>query len=299
MVLICVHSFALNRMDILQRHGRYPVPPDASKILGVELSGIVEAVGDGVKDLEVGNSVFALVSGGAYAQYCLAPAEMCIKKPASLTYSQAASIPEAWFTAYKALVLVGQIKAGDNVLIHAAASGVGIAAIQIAKHAGAIVFATAGSNEKLQFCKKFGADFGINYKQDEFAKIVHKETHGYGVDLIVDPVGANYWEQNIDSLAMDGRLVLLGLLSGGMVEKFNIAPFLAKRLKVEGTTLRSRSLEYQLELRNHFVKEVLPLIADATFKLAIDIEYDWHQIKEAHEYMEANKNIGKIVVNIK
>ncbi|ORX93044.1 NADPH:quinone reductase-like protein [Basidiobolus meristosporus CBS 931.73] len=298
-LLVKVHYFALNRMDILQREGKYPVSKDVSQILGVEMSGVVERVGASVTNFKEGDKVFGLMYGGAYAEYCAIHESMAMHLPDELSFKEAAAVPEAWCTAYQALHWIASIKKGDNVLIHAGASGVGLAAIQLAKRAGANkIFVTAGSGDKLEFCEGLGATDPINYKTESFKEKILNSTDQYGVDIIVDFIGANYWNDNIEILAKDGRMVILAFMSGVQVENFNIGPLLRKRLRIEGSTLRSRSVEYQVKLFEDISKDVIPKFINGEYKIIVDKEFSWKDIKEAHLYMEANKNTGKIVVRV-
>ncbi|CDS14466.1 hypothetical protein LRAMOSA06635 [Lichtheimia ramosa] len=301
-ILVKVKCFCLNRMDIVQRQGFYPPPPGASPILGVEVSGIVESVGKNVTKFKVGDAVFGLMGGGGYAEYAVLEEATALHKPDAITFEEAAAIPETWFTAYQALFFVAGLEKGQDVLIHAGASGVGIAAIQLAKNAGAKrIFITAGSDDKVAFCEKLGATKGINYKKQDWAEEIAKETSNRGVDVIVDFVGKDYFEKNIDTLAIDGRMVILAYLSGGVVEKVNIVPLLKKRLRIEGSALRSRSLEYQSRLRDELAKHVIDehfAKSSNDYKLFIEKEFDWKDIKDAHLLMESNKTMGKIVVKV-
>ncbi|KAG0175060.1 hypothetical protein DFQ28_002305 [Apophysomyces sp. BC1034] len=301
-VLVKTKCFALNRMDIVQRQGNYPPPPGGSEILGVEISGIVESVGKNVTKFKPGDAVFGLMPGGAYAEYAVIEEGLTMLKPDALSFEQAAAIPETWFTAYQALFFVAELKAGQDILIHAGASGVGIAAIQLAKDHGARrIFVTAGSDEKCKFCESLGATRAINYKTDDWAKVIAEETSQKGVDIIIDVIGKNYWHQNISILGVDGRMVILAFMSGYEIEKVDLRLFLKKRLRVEASSLRSRTIEYQARLRdalyedvilNHIAKE------DGTLKLFIDKVFDWKDIAKSHEYLESNQSMGKIVVTI-
>ncbi|KAI9253213.1 NADPH:quinone reductase [Sporodiniella umbellata] len=301
-ILVKVKHFALNRMDILQRHGLYPVPSGASPLLGVEASGIVEAIGEKVAEFKVGDPVFGLMPGGAYAEYAVIEESLAMLKPEKLSFEQAAAIPETWFTAYQILFLVGKLQKQESVLIHAGASGVGIAAIQLAKEAGAKnIFVTVGSDEKVKFCESIGATKAINYKTQKWEKEVLKLTDSKGVDLIIDMIGKNYWEQNIQTIAMDGRIVILAFMSGHMVDAVNLAAILQKRVSIIGTNLRARTVEYQEHLKteiyknavlNHFAKE------DGKLKIFIDKTFQWENIIEAHQYLESNQSMGKIVVQV-
>ncbi|KAI0718186.1 quinone oxidoreductase [Cerioporus squamosus] len=304
-VLVKVKVFGLNRMDILQREGKYPMPPGAPTILGVEFSGHVVKAGEGVTEWREGDEVFGLAMGGAYAEYILAPHRNLIKKPAHLSWIEAASLPEVFLTAFQALVVLAEVKKGDDVLIHAGASGVGIAAIQLARFYGAnTVTATASTREKLDMLLGLpsGATHAVNYKTQNFADEVKKVTGGKGVDVIIDFVGQSHWEKNIDSLAYDGRMTLLALLSGAVVPTFNIAPILFKRLRIQGSTLRARSEDYQADLIARFKREALDHITgssgDGRIRTYIHKVYPWTEIQEAHREMEADKNSGKIMVEV-
>ncbi|KAI9321509.1 hypothetical protein BX666DRAFT_1902949 [Dichotomocladium elegans] len=289
-------------MDILQRQGTYPPPPGASEILGVEVSGIVESIGKNVTKFKAGDAVFGLMGGGGYAEYAVMEEGLAMPKPANLSFEQAAAIPETWFTAYQALFFVGNLQTGEDVLIHAGASGVGIAAIQLAKNAGAKrIFITAGTDEKVAFCKSLGATHGINYKTQDWADIIAKETHGKGVNLIIDFIGKDYFEKNLATLSIDARMVILAFLSGPVLEKVNIGPILRKRLRIEGSALRSRPLDYQIRLRDALYKNVVEEhFAKSTggYKLFIEEEFDWADISAAHRKMESNATMGKLVVKV-
>jgi len=303
-VLVKIAAFGLNRMDVNQREGVYPPPPGASHILGVEFSGIVHELGLGVTKWSLGDEVYGLVGGGAYAEYVVCNQGLLIKKPVHLSWVEAASIPENYITAYQALVKYGEIKKGDDVLVHAGASGVGIAAIQIARVFGAnTVTATASARDKLDWLTSIpnGATHAVNYTSDNFAEEVKKTTNGKGVDVVIDFVGRTHWEKNIDSLAIDGRMTLLGLLSGSEVPTVNLRPILYKRLKIQGSTLRSRSLDYQTELINSFgviVDQITGAEGSGPIRTYIHKVYPWNEIQQAHREMAENKNSGKIVVAV-
>ncbi|KZO96756.1 quinone oxidoreductase putative [Calocera viscosa TUFC12733] len=304
-VLVKVKAAGVNRMDIEQREGKYPLPPQANKdILGVEFSGIVEGLGEGASGFKTGDEVFGLAYGGAYAEYITIQSSMLMHKPSSLSFIEAAGVPEVWFTAFQALVLVGGLTAGKSVLIHAGASGVGIAAIQIARFLGAkYVFTTAGNDQKIKFLldMKEGATHGFNYKKQDFAEEIEKVTGGEGVDLIVDVIGKSYFTRNIKILKRDGRLVQLWTLGGSIVSEFDLTPIVVKRLHIEGTTLRSRSPEYQSNLASRFQAELLPHLTgekheDGQMKAYVYETYPLDKVTEAHEEMEANRNRGKMVL---
>ncbi|KAH6911424.1 hypothetical protein BKA70DRAFT_1267617 [Coprinopsis sp. MPI-PUGE-AT-0042] len=266
-----VKAFGVNRMDILQREGRYPLPPGASKdILGVEFSGVTE-LGTNVERWQVGDEVFGLTPGGAYAEYLVAPQKNIMKKPESLTWVEAASIPENLLTAsFQALVLISEVRENDNVLVHAGASGVGVAALQLAHlYKASKVIATTSTQEKVDWLLKLpnAATHGANYNAG-------LRLHGHGADVVIDFVGQSHFNKNLAAMAKDGRMTMLGLLAvseGGAVA--------TSRLRIEGTTLRSRSMSYQANLVSRFV-------------------YPWQDIIEAHNEMESNKNSGKIVIEV-
>ncbi|KAK1227351.1 hypothetical protein PQX77_009673 [Marasmius sp. AFHP31] len=270
-VVVKIKSFALNRMDILQREGHYPVPPGASTLLGVEFSGNISAVADDVKGWKLDDEVFGLTGG----------------------------------VAYQAIVMYGEVAEGDNVLIHAAASGVGIAAIQLARSKGAkTVIATASTKDKLDWLLSIpnGATHVVNYKTQDFAREVATITEGKGANVVVDFVGQSHWKKNIESLALDGRMVMLGTLSGTMVSEFDLKALLYKRLRIQGTTLRSRSVEYQSDLIQRFKSEFLAGLTgqagDGPLKTYIHKVYSWKDIQTAHRDMEQSANIGKLLVEI-
>ena len=296
-VIVKVRAFGLNRMDILQREGKYPIPPGASKILGVEFSGTVEAAGSNA-GFEHGTEVFGLTTGGAYAEYVRVPAPMLLRKSPVLSWEQAAIIPEAFLTAFQALKVLGTLSEGEDVLVHAGASGVGIAAIQLARAFGARhVYCTVGSDDKAKFCETLGAR-AINYKTSDWSAVLKDMTEGKGVDIIMDFIGAPYFQKNISSLKRDGRLTMQGFMGGNVLDAgFNLGALLVKRLRIEGSTLRSRSLEYQSRLAQDFFGQGgLQAIEDGvrdgekSLRLVIHNKYDWHDIKAAHDEMEANKS---------
>ncbi len=297
-LLVRIKTTALNRADILQRQGKYPPPPGASPLLGLEMAGVVEKVGAQCSGWKVGDRVCALLPGGGYAQYCAVPAKMAIPIPENLSYEEAAAIPEVFLTAYQTLYWLGDVKQGQQVLIHAGASGVGTAAIQLVKYAGAIPIVTAGSAKKLDFCLQLGAKVAINYKDGEFATHVNKATEKKGVQLILDCVGAAFWEQNIACLAFDGKMILIAAMGGSVVEKVSLRKILLKRLQIIGSTLRARSLEYKIRLTQAFVQEILPGFEDGSLRPVIDSVFNWREVAKAHQHMEANLNMGKIILKI-
>lgn len=298
--LVKIHSFGLNRMDLMQREGKYNVPPQAGKTLGVEFSGWIEELGEGDHgDFKVGDEVFGLAYGGAYAEYLASSIKMLIHKPPQISWETAAGIPETWITATQALRIVGCFNPGDNVLWHAGASAVSIAGIQLSKAAGAgKIFVTAGSDDKVQFCEGLGATKGFNYHKDDWVKGIADATEGHGVDVIVDFIGKNYSQKNFEAAAIDGRIVQLASLSGYKLDGLDITLLENKRLRWEGSRLRSRPLEYQKKLRDLLVEFALPKFVDGTFQVPIEKVFSWTDIQKAHELMESNQSKGKIICNI-
>ncbi|EGN98161.1 hypothetical protein SERLA73DRAFT_183058 [Serpula lacrymans var. lacrymans S7.3] len=265
-VLVKIKAFGLNRMDLSQRQGGYPVPPGASTILGVEFSGLVSELGPDVTSWNVGDEVFGLAGGGAYAEYINCHQGLLIPKPSHLSWVEAASIPENFLTAYQALIKYGEVEKNEDVLVHAGASGVGVAAIQLARVFGArSVTATASTQEKLDWLLSMpnGATHGVNYKSQDFAEEVKSTTNGKGVEVVIDFVGQSHWTKNIESLAKDGRMTMLGVMSGNVVPSVDLLPILYKRLRIQGSTLRSRSVEYQAELIAVFKRDIVDKISGA------------------------------------
>ena len=297
-VLIQVCYAGLNRADILQRQGKYPPPKGESQILGLEVSGTISDVGDSVTGFEVGDEVMALLAGGGQAEYASVDSKLVWKTPVGISLEQAGAIPEVFLTAYQALFFEGQTRHGSAVLIHAGASGVGSAAIQLAKETGCKVITTS-SEAKRALCKELGADLTINYQSQNFEFEVDNFTGGVGVDMILDFIGAPYFNQNLNALKTDGTLMMISVMGGVKLENLNLYPVLSKRLTVKGTTLRSRSMEYKEELINSFLNEFSDRLQSRKISPVIDSVFDWENIKEAHEFMEANKNKGKIVLKIK
>ncbi|MCI0768753.1 MAG: NAD(P)H-quinone oxidoreductase [Chloroflexi bacterium] len=295
-ILVDVKASALNRADLLQRGGRYPGPADVrADIPGLEMAGVVAAVGGRVTGLTPGDRVFALLGGGGYAQRAVIHQAMAVSIPERLDFQQAASMPEVFFTAYDALFNWCRLSMGERALIHAAGSGVGVAAIQLAREAGAVTFGTASSAEKLRRAAELGLDVGINYRDEDFADVVRQKTGGRGVDVVLDVIGAPYWDRNIASMALKGRMVLVGTMGGGQIET-NVGALMPKRLSVFGTVLRMRSLGEKIVLTEQFRRHVLPLIESGKVRPVIDRVFPLEQAADAHRYMETNANFGKIVL---
>lgn len=296
-LLVKIKATALNRADILQREGKYPPPTGASNILGLEFAGEIFRSGQKVSDWKAGEKVFGLLPGGGYAEFAVINERMVNRIPAGLNFSDAAAIPEVFLTAYQALVWHSNIKEGEKILIHAGASGVGTAAIQIARQLGAEVFVTA-SKEKHDICRDLGAAYSIDYKSKNFSERIIQLTGGTGVDVIIDFIAGPYFQQNLDSLSRDGRLVLLATLGGGKVSKADIRQILTKRLTIIGSTLRSRTVDYQARLNSDFINYAFDKFEKGQLKPVVDKVYNWKEAAEAHRYMEANKNTGKIILQV-
>jgi putative PIG3 family NAD(P)H quinone oxidoreductase len=296
-VLVRVRATALNRADTLQRKGAYPPPPGESDILGLELAGEVESLGSAVQGVKPGDRVCALVGGGGYAEKAVVDARMLIPMPDDWSFVQAAAVPEVFFTAQETMFTLGRLKAGETVLIHAAASGVGTAGIQMAREVGARVLVTAGSAEKIQRCVDLGAHAGCNYKERDFAEWVQEVTDKQGVDLIEDFIGATYWERNLRSLKTCGRLVLVGTMGGVKVET-SLLLIMSKRLQIFGYVLRARPLTEKIEVTRRFRQDWLPLLASGRIKPIVDKVFPLAQAAKAHQYMEENKNFGKIILEV-
>jgi putative PIG3 family NAD(P)H quinone oxidoreductase len=285
----------LNRADTLQRRGQYPPPPGDSDILGLELAGEVEAVGAAVSGFAPGDRVFGLVGGGSYAEKALLDYRMAIPIPRQWDFVQAAAVPEVFFTANETLFTLGGLQRGETVLIHAGASGVGTAGIQMACHMGARVLVTAGSAEKIARTLELGAAAGINYHEEDFAVRVQELTNKVGVDLIQDFIGAAYWQRNLQCLKVGGRLVLVALMGGAKVEA-NLGLLLQKRLHVIGSVLRSQPLANKIAMTQRFRERWLPLLESGAVRPIIDTTFPLADAAAAHRYMEENRNVGKILL---
>ncbi len=297
-ILVNVHATALNRADLLQRGGHYPPPPGVrTDIPGLEFAGEVIAVGENVTAFKIGDRVMGLLGGAGYAEKIVTHERMAMRIPKNLSYDEAAAIPEVFMTAYDALFSQLNLQIRERLLIHAIGSGVGIAALQLAKTAGATVFGTAGSDEKLAKAKTLGLDGDINYRTQNFEEIALAETGGAGVHAILDMVGASYWGKNLACLAPKGRLILVGLLGGSKVEA-NLGDILRKRIQIIGTTLRGRPIEEKIALTQALQQHVLPLFESGKIKSIIDRVFSLQEAAAAHGYMEANKNFGKIILKV-
>ena len=294
-VLVQVEGAGVNRPDVMQRLGKYPPPPGASDIPGLEIAGTILFVSSNGGRWHVGDRVCALVAGGGYAEYCAVPAVQCLPIPDGMDGVTAAAIPEAFFTVWTNLFQRGALRAGERVLIHGGTSGIGTTAIQLARVFDAVVFATAGSEEKCDACRRLGAALAINYRREDFAEVVRTATAGAGVDVVLDIIGGEYFERNVESLALNGRLVQIGLL-GGTRATVDLTRILHRRLTITGSTLRARTIEEKGALARELEANVWPLLDGGRVAPIIDSTFPLTEAAEAHRRMESGRHIGKIVL---
>ncbi|MFO0995510.1 MAG: NAD(P)H-quinone oxidoreductase [Alphaproteobacteria bacterium] len=294
-VLLKVAAAGLNRADVLQREGNYPMPPGVTDVLGLEASGTVVAVGAGVTDWRVGDETCALLAGGGYAEYCAVPGPQCLRIPKGVGLVDAAALPEVMFTVWDNVFTRCRLKAGESFLVHGGSSGIGTAAIQLAKAFGARAFATAGSDAKCKACVTLGAERAINYRTEDFVAVIKDATGGRGVDVILDMVGGDYFPRNIQSLALDGRLIHIATDRGDVVE-LNIPRIMVKRLMIGGSTLRARSIEQKGVIAKELLEKVWPLIDSGRIKPVVHAMFALEQAAEAHRLMESSAHIGKILL---
>ena len=295
-VLVEVAAAGVNRPDVLQRLGSYPPPPGASDLPGLEVAGHVASVGPGVTTLRPGDAVCGLVSGGGYASRCVIPVPQCLPVPAGLDLVAAAAMPETFFTVWTNVFERGGLKAGETALFHGGTSGIGTTAIQLAVARGARALATAGSEEKCQACMALGAVHAINYRTTDFVAAVHAQTGGRGVDLILDIMGGSYVPRNLAALAVDGRLVQIGLLEGEPVASVDLRRILGRRLTLTGSTLRARSVEEKGRIADALRREVWPLVAAGRVKPLVAATFPLAEAAAAHRLMESSAHVGKIVL---
>jgi putative PIG3 family NAD(P)H quinone oxidoreductase len=294
-VLIQVAASGLNRADLLQAQGHYPPPPGASEILGMEISGTLAALGDGVTGWAVGDKVCALIPGGGYAQYAVAAASCLLAVPSSLPLDDAASFPEALFTVWTNLFDTARLQPGESVMVHGGSSGIGVTAIQLLCARGHTVFTTAGNEQKCRACETLGAKRAINYRSEDFAEVILAETGGTGVDVILDMVGGDYIQRNMAAAAMGGRIVNIAYQKGAKAE-VNFMPLMLKRLALLGTTLRSRSLGQKAAIRDAVAHEAWPLVAAGRIRPVVEQKLPLAEAQKAHEIMENSGHIGKILL---
>jgi putative PIG3 family NAD(P)H quinone oxidoreductase len=296
-VLVRVAAAGVNRPDVMQRQGKYPPPPGASDIPGLEIAGEIVEVGPSVSGLTVGDRVAALLAGGGYASYAVAAAELCLPVPPGLSMVEAAALPETFFTVWTNLFDRGGLKAGETVLIHGGTSGIGTTAIQLAAAWGARVFATAGSEAKARACERFGAARGIDYRDEDFVEVTRRETAGNGVDVILDIVGASYFARNLEAAGVEGRLVVIALLGGARTE-INLNTILIKRLTLTGSTLRSRSVPQKAAVAEAVRRNVWPLLSAGKVRPVIHATFPLAEASAAQRLMETSTHIGKIVLTV-
>lgn len=292
-VLLEVKCFGVNRADTLQRLGKYPPPAGESEILGLEVAGIVHEVGEGVSDWKIGDTVFGLVAGGGYAEYVAVNSSHLMKKPERVSFSQAAGIAEVFLTAFQSLQMLGKLIAGQKVLIHAGASGVGLAAIQLANALACQVAVTASSKVKLDKCHELGAEILIDYNQQDFAQELKNQS--FFADVIIDFVGGDYLNRNLSVLALDGKIIYLAMLAGRYADKLDLGLMLAKRARLIGSTLRNRSDDYKTDLIAKFANQWLTSFEDGRLIPNIDEVFCVNDIAGAHQKLELNQTMGKLI----
>lgn len=296
-VLVEVRAAGVNRPDVLQRRGRYPVPPGASDLPGLEVAGRVVAVGEGVTAWKAGDEVCALLAGGGYAGYCSVPAEQCLPVPRGLSMVEAASLPETFFTVWSMVWGRGRLAAGETLLVHGGSSGIGVTAIQMARALGHAVFVTAGTEEKCRACEALGANRAINYRTQDYAKEVKALTGGRGVDVILDMVAGDYVKRDIEAVADDGRIVILALL-GGAKGEVPFDPILRRRITLTGGTLRPRPVAFKGQVARELKERIWPLLESGKIKPVIHATFPLEEAAKAHALMESGVHIGKIVLTV-
>jgi putative PIG3 family NAD(P)H quinone oxidoreductase len=296
-VLIRVHAAGVNRPDVLQRAGQYPMKPGMNPIPGLEVAGEVVGVGAGVSDFVIGDKVCALTNGGGYAQYCVVPASQALPIPDGLDWVQAAAIPETFFTVWANLFEMGGARKGQRVLIHGGTSGIGTTALMLCREFGIEAFATAGSEEKCAVIRELGAT-AINYREQDFAQAILEQTAGQGVNVVLDIMGGSYLNNNVKALALEGRLVMLGFLGGAVAKDIDLLAIMAKRASVTGSLLRSRTREEKAEIAQQLREHVWPVLAAGRCLPMIDEVYPLTEAAQAHARMEGGDHIGKIVLRV-
>jgi len=295
-ILIRVEAAGVNRPDVAQRQGTYPPPADASPILGLEVAGEIVALGAGVEGFSVGDKVCALANGGGYAEYSAVPATQALAWPEGYDAIPAAALPETFFTVWANLFMMAGLKAGESVLIHGGSSGIGTTAIQLARALGARVFVTVGNQDKADACVGLGASRAINYRTEDFASVIKAEAGG--VDVVLDMIGAAYFDKNLACLKRDGRLSIIAFLGGAVAEKVNLTPIMVKRLRVMGSTMRPRTAAEKGEIRDELRARVWPLIEAGTVGPVIYKVFAFEDVVAAHKLMESSDHIGKIVLKL-
>jgi putative PIG3 family NAD(P)H quinone oxidoreductase len=296
-VLIRVAAAGVNRPDLMQREGKYPPPPGATDIPGLEVAGVIEACGPAVTRWREGDAVCALVSGGGYAEHCVAPDVQCLPIPQGLDLVSAGGVPETFFTVWTNVFERGRLREGESFLVHGGASGIGTTAIQMARAFGARVFATAGTDEKCRACERLGAERAVNYRKQDFGEELLAATGGRGVDVILDMVGAPYFSRNLDLLAVEGRLLQIAVMHGGRSE-INLVRLLRQRLTVTGSVLRARSVDEKGAIARAVEAHVWPRVEAGEIRPVIHARYPLHQAADAHRLMESGSHIGKILLTV-
>ncbi len=295
-VLVRVQAAGLNRPDLMQRQGLYPPPPGASDILGLEIAGVVSALGPGVAQPQLGEEICALVTGGGYAEYCLAAAGLCLPIPTGLDWIQAASLPETFFTVWANLFERGCLQPGESLLVHGGSSGIGVAAIQLARVFGSRVYTTVGSEQKRLFCEGLGA-IAFNYREQDFAAAIMEQTQGLGVDVILDMVGGDYLQRNLACLAQDGRLLQIAFQNGPKTQ-INLLPILLKHLTLTGSTLRPRSVAEKARIASALLEKVWPKLATGAIRPVVHAVLPLEEAALAHRLLESGGHIGKIILKV-
>ena len=296
-VLVRVHAAGVNRPDVMQRKGLYPPPAGASPILGLEVAGEIVEAGADVRGLAVGERVCALTNGGGYGEYCTVPSAQCLPWPRNFDAIRAAAVPETFFTVWANLLMHGRLARGESVLVHGGSSGIGTVAIQLARAFGARAYATAGSDAKCEACVRLGAEAAINYRKDDFAARIAELTGGRGVDVILDIVGAPYFERNLASLAMDGRLVEVATQQGAVAERLDLFLVMRRRLTITGSTMRPRTTAQKGAIAEALHREVWPLLEAGRVAPVIHAVYPFEQAAEAHRVLESSTHVGKLVLS--
>jgi len=296
-VLVAVRAAGVNRPDLLQRRGKYPPPPGASDLPGLEIAGRIVGVGEAVTALAVGDEACALVAGGGYAEYCVVPAPQCLPIPAGLDMVSAAALPETCLTVWTNVFERGRLQPGETLLVHGGTSGIGTTAIQLGRAFGARVFATAGSHEKCRACELLGAERGINYREDDFVAVVREATSGHGADVILDMVGGDYVARNLSLLALEGRLVQIAFLKGSLVQ-IDLSTVMRQRLVVTGSTLRARSVEEKGAIARAVEARVWPLVAAGVVRPVVHAVFSLAEASAAHAVLEEGRHVGKVVLRV-
>jgi len=295
-LLVEVAAAGINRPDCIQREGKYPPPPGETAIPGLEVAGHIVAMSDDVGSFKLGDAICALVGSGGYAEYALVDAPLAFRVPQGMSLTEAAALPETFFTVYDNVFTRGRLKAGESFLVHGGSSGIGSTAIQLAKQAGATVFATAGSPDKCAFCKTLGADHAIDYRAQDFVEEIKKATDKRGVDVVLDMVGGSYVPKNISILATDGRLVQIAFLKSSKIDALDFMPVMIRRLTLTGSTMRARPLAMKAEVAAALREKVWPLLDQGLVKPAIHATFPLEDARQAHELMESSTHLGKIVL---